>query len=270
MPSRSPSPPPDASSKGSRFLGEGRYTGWLPSLFLGKRLWRKTLGVVGVGRIGGAYARMLVEGHKMDLLYFDLAENAALEAFVRDYGAFLAGRGEPPVSCRRVATLEELLRTADVVSLHLALDESTTHMIDATRLAQMKEGGHPRELRSRSADRREALVAHCRRHPAFHAALDVFEHEPRLTPGLTELDNIVAVPHLGSATGWTRRGMATLAAANVAGILDALPIWNGEMAPFLSPDPPAATPSIVNADALGLPRFEPPIGAGDRAVKADG
>ena len=252
------------------FLREGRYTGWLPSLFLGKRLWRKTLGVVGVGRIGGAYARMLVEGHKMDLLYFDLAENAELEAFVRDYGAFLARHGEPPVTCRRVETLEELLRTADVVSLHLALDESTTHMIDATRLAQMKEAAILVNSARGPLIDEQALVSHCRRHPAFHAALDVFEHEPRLTPGLTELDNIVAVPHLGSATGWTRRGMATLAAANVAGILDALPIWNGEMAPFLSPDPPAATPSIVNADALGLPRFAPRTVAGDRVVKADG
>ncbi len=58
-----------------RFLAEGRFTGWLPSLFLGKRLWRKTLGVVGAGRIGAAYARMLVEGHKMDLLYVDLRPN---------------------------------------------------------------------------------------------------------------------------------------------------------------------------------------------------
>jgi hydroxypyruvate reductase 1 len=256
----------------NRFLAEGRFTDWLPSLsmFLGRRLWRKTLGVVGAGRIGAAYARMLVEGHKMDLLYFDVHANEGLETFVRDYGAFLANRGEPPVTCRRVEALEELLRAADVVSLHLALDESTTHIIDAARLDQMKESAIlVNSARGPLIDER-ALVEHCRRHPAFHAALDVFEHEPRLTPGLVELDNIVAVPHLGSATGWTRRGMATLAAANVAGVLSGWPVWTDEVTPFLSPHPPRAAPSIVNAAELHLPVFERPTSPGDRVVKADG
>jgi hydroxypyruvate reductase 1 len=253
----------------NRFVDQGHFTGWLPSLFLGKRLWRKTLGVVGAGRIGAAYARMLVEGHKMDLLYFDPRENSQLESFVGQYGAFLASRGEPPVTCRRVASLEDLLSSADVVSLHLALDESTTHVIDAARLAQMKEGAIlVNSARGPLIDER-ALVEHCRRHPAFHAALDVFEHEPRLTPGLVELDNVVTLPHLGSATGWTRRAMATLAAANVTGILSDWPVWAGEVTPFLSPEPPRAAPSIVNAAALRLPVFEPPTQRGDGVVKAN-
>jgi hydroxypyruvate reductase 1 len=256
----------------NRFLAEDRSSDWPDSLslFLGKRLWRKTLGVVGAGRIGAAYARMLVEGHKMDLLYFDVRANEGLESFVAEYGAFLAGRDEPPVTCRRVETLEELLRDADVVSLHVALDASTTHIIDATRLEQMKEGAILVNSARGPLIDEQALVAHCRRHLTFHAALDVFEHEPRLTPGLVELDNVVAVPHLGSATGWTRRGMATLAAANVAGVLCGWPVWSGGVTPFLSPDPPRATPSIVNAADLHLPTFEPPAGSGDRAVKTDG
>ena len=64
-----------------------------------------------------------------------------------------------------------------------------------------------------------ALVAHCRTHPDFRAGLDVFEDEPALKPGLNELENVVLVPHIGSATSWTREGMAILAAGNVAGIL---------------------------------------------------
>ncbi len=251
------------------YLAEGLYTGWSPALLLGRRLWRKTLGVVGAGRIGATYARMLVEGHKMDLVYYDARRNAELEAYVAAYGEFLADRSEQPVSCRRAATLDELLGAADVVSLHLALDDSTRHVIDAGRLAQMK----PHAILVNSARGplidEAALVAHCLSHPGFSAALDVFEHEPRFAPGLLELDNVVAVPHIGSATGWTRRGMATLAAANVIGVLSGWPAWTGDVAPFLSPEPPRAAPSIVNAAALGLPTSGPaasgPSGRGPAA-----
>ena len=115
-----------------------------------------------------------------------------------------------------------------------------------------------------------ALVDHCRRHPAFTAALDVFEHEPRLTPGLVACENIVAVPHLGSATGWTRRGMATLAAANVAAVVSGWPAWNGEVTAFLSSDPPCAAPSIVNAAELRLPVVEGRAGPSAQVVSSDG
>lgn len=253
-----------------RFLAEGRFTGWLPSLYLGKRLWRKTLGVVGAGRIGVAYARMLVSGHQMDLLYYDARPNEALEAFVREYGAFLAGRSEAPVTCRRVATLEELLGQADVVSLHLALSASTTHVIDSTRLEQMKETAILVNSARGPLIDELALVDHCRRHPAFTAALDVFEHEPRLTPGLVACDNIVAVPHLGSATGWTRRGMATLAAANVAAVVRGWPAMNGDVMSFLGSDPPRAAPSLVNAAELGLPVVEGSASPAAQVVTSDG
>jgi hydroxypyruvate reductase 1 len=97
-----------------------------------------------------------------------------------------------------------------------------------------------------------ALVNHCRHHPDFRAGLDVFEHEPAMSPGLTELSNVVIVPHLASATRWTREGMATLAACNVAGILSGYPLWQQpNILSFLEDDPPRAIPSIVNAGALG-------------------
>jgi hydroxypyruvate reductase 1 len=102
-----------------------------------------------------------------------------------------------------------------------------------------------------------ALVSHCRKHPDFRAGLDVFEDEPEMKPGLNELDNVVIVPHIASATRWTREGMATLAACNVAAVLMGYPIWNKpDILPFLEGDPPKAAPSIVNAEALGLPVFE--------------
>ena len=111
--------------EGDRFMREGRFSGWLPSLLLGELLWRQTVGIAGAGRIGTAYARMMAEGHKMDVIYHDLRPNGELEDAVAAYGALLAAKGRKPVTCRRAASLEELLREADVVSLHTVLDAGT-------------------------------------------------------------------------------------------------------------------------------------------------
>jgi hydroxypyruvate reductase 1 len=241
----------------SRYLAAGRFRGWLPGLFLGKLLHGATLGIVGAGRIGAAYARMMVEGHKMDLLYHDVRANRELEAYVAGYSAFLSANGQKGVTCRRTS-LDEVLHAADVVSIHSALDESTHHLIDASRLAGMKDGAIlVNASRGALVDER-ALVAHCQAHPGFRAGLDVFEHEPDTAPGLVELPNIVTVPHLGSATRWTREGMATLAARNVAGLLFGWPAWgDADVSPFLSPGAPEAAPSIVNAHELGLLVLDP-------------
>jgi len=250
--------------EGDRLVADGRYTGWLPSLLLGKRLWRKTLGVVGAGRIGGTFARMMIEGHKMDVVYFDPRPDPELKSFVSAYGAFLAGRGETPVRCRRADSLEDLLCSADVVSLHLTLTAATRHLIDAAALAAMKDDAILVNTARGPLVDEAALVEHCRCHPSFSAALDVFEDEPRTAAGLTDLANVVVVPHIGSATGWTRRGMATLAAANALGVLSGWPAWRGDVAPFLGDDPPRAAPSIVNADELGLSRVGPADAASGR------
>jgi hydroxypyruvate reductase 1 len=102
-----------------------------------------------------------------------------------------------------------------------------------------------------------ALIIHCRQHPGFRAGLDVFEEEPNLKPGLEGLENVVITPHIASATSWTRQGMATLAASNIAAILKGYPIWKGtDILPFLDMPAPLAAPSILNADELGLPAFE--------------
>jgi hydroxypyruvate reductase 1 len=234
----------------------GKFKGWLTTLFLGELLWRKTVGVIGAGRIGATYARMMVEGHKMNLIYHDLYRNRQLEECVAAYANFLRSRGEEPVLCRRAETVEELLQEADCVSLHTVLDESTHHLIDSERLALMKENAVLVNTSRGSVVDEAALIAHCRHHPDFHAALDVFEDEPALKPGLIELDNVVVVPHIASATRWTREGMATLASGNIAGILRGYPAWNKpDVSRFLGSDPPKAAPSIVNAESLGIPLY---------------
>jgi hydroxypyruvate reductase 1 len=240
-----------------RFMRGGQYKGWLPTLFLGELLLGKTVGVIGAGRIGATYARMMVEGFKMNLIYFDIYQNKNLEAYIAAYSDFLKSRGEGPVACTRADSVEAVLRAADVVSLHPILDETTHHLMNAERLGIMKENAILVNASRGPVIDETALVAHCQKHPNFRVGLDVFENEPAMKPGLNKLDNVVIVPHIASATKWTREGMATLAASNVAGILNGYPVWTDQnnILPFLGDNPPQAAPSIVNARDLGLPTY---------------
>lgn len=237
------------------FMRGGHYHGWLPTLFLGTLLKGATVGVIGAGRIGAAYARMMVEGFKMNLVYYDLYQNKALEQYIADYADFLAEHGEPRVTCTRVDSPEAVLQQADVVSLHPVLDATTHHLMNAERLNLMKEDAILINASRGPVIDEAALVAHCQTHPNFRAGLDVFEDEPAMKPGLSDLPNVVIVPHIASATSWTREGMATLAASNVAGVLNGYPVWPdpNNILPFLGDNPPKAAPSIVNAKELGLP-----------------
>ena len=243
-------------SEAERFLRGGKYLGWLPTLFLGNLLWRKTLGVIGAGRIGATYARMMVEGHKMNLIYCDPHPQKELEDYFMHYSEFLKSQRVPPVSCRRVERVEDLLGEADCVSIHTILDDSTHHLINKRRLALMKADAILVNTSRGPVIDEAALVEHCRAHPDFRVGLDVFEDEPELKPGLVDLDNVVQVPHIASATSWTREGMATLAASNVAAILMGYPVWQKpDILPFLEGEPPQAAPSILNAKELGIPTY---------------
>ncbi len=239
------------------FMRGGHYKGWLPMLFLGHLMKGRTVGVIGAGRIGATYGRMMVEGFKMNLIYYDIYQNKRLEDYIAAYAEFLKSHGEPPVTCTRADSVEEVLRTADVVSLHPVLDKTTYHLINADRLKLMKENAILVNASRGPVIDEAALVAHCQTHPDFRVGLDVFEDEPAMKPGLKELSNVVIVPHIASATSWTREGMAILAASNVAGILNGYPVWPdpNNVLPFLSDNPPKATPSIVNAKELGLPVY---------------
>jgi hydroxypyruvate reductase 1 len=239
-----------------RFLRAGKYKGWLPTLFLGTLLWRKTLGVIGAGRIGATYARMMVEGHKMNLIYCDPHPQKELEDYFTRYSEFLKSQGIPPVTCQRIERVEDLLKEADCVSIHTILDDSTHHLINQKRLALMKEDAILVNTSRGPVIDEAALVDHCRTHPDFRVGLDVFEDEPELKPGLIDLENVVQVPHIASATSWTRQGMATLAASNVAAILMGYPVWQKpDISPFLEGEPPKAAPSILNAKKLGIPEY---------------
>lgn len=242
--------------EGDTFMRGGQYKGWLPTLFVGNLLQNKVVGIVGAGRIGTAYARMMVEGHKCDLVYYDPYPNKFLEEYVSDYGKLLASKGERAVTVKRCETVEEVLRSADVVSLHCNLDDNTRHLMNAERLGMMKPDAVLVNAARGPCIDEAALVAHLKANPNFRAGLDVFEDEPAMKPGLEECENAVIVPHIASATLWTRASMATLAACNVAATLSGHPVWNKpDVLPFVD-GPfdaiPKAAPSIVNAKELSL------------------
>jgi hydroxypyruvate reductase 1 len=241
-----------------RFMRAGRYTGWLPTLFLGEILTRKNVGVIGAGRIGTAFARIMAEGFRMNLIYCDPQRNHELEDRLREYSDLLVARGEDPLQITHTTDLGVLLELADVVSVHVSLDSGTHHLIDGRRLGQMKRHAILVNTSRGPVVDESALVEHCCANPDFSAGLDVFEDEPEMKPGLAELDNVVVVPHIASATRWTREAMATLAASNVAAMLRGWPAApkSTETRVFLGDDPPRAAPSIVNARELGLPTLE--------------
>ncbi|KAM3367957.1 hypothetical protein ACQJBY_016483 [Aegilops geniculata] len=121
--------------------------------------------------------------------------------------------------------MEEVLREADVISLHPVLDKTTYHLINPERLAMMKEAVLVNASRGPVIDE-VALVEHLRANPMFHVGLDVFEDEPYMKPGLAEMKNVVVMPHIASASKWTREGMATLAALGVLVWYDFPTLWS--------------------------------------------
>jgi len=194
----------------TRRLGEGERlirarTPWSWSMFfmLGTGLQGKTLGIVGLGKIGQATARR-ARAFGMEIVY------AGRRRAAEDVEAELSARFLP---------LDELLTTADVVTLHCPLSADTRHLIDAAALARMQPSSHlVNTTRGPVVD--EAALAEALRAGAIAGAgLDVFEREPEVHPDLLELENVVLIPHLGSATIETRTAMGVLAAENATLVL---------------------------------------------------
>jgi hydroxypyruvate reductase 1 len=238
-------------TEADEFMRAGKFQGWRPNLFLGELLHGKTLGIIGAGRIGSAYARMMARGHEMNLLYFNRSRNESLENEINAYGEYLASHGRESVCCRKVQSLDELLSGADVLSIHVSLNEDSRHLIGTPDLERMKPNAVLVNTSRGPVIDEEALVNHCQSNPEFKVGLDVFEDEPDMKPGLSDLPNVVLAPHIGSATGWTRENMSKLAALNIIGVLNDYPLWEeSDINPFLTDHPPEAIPSLVNPESI--------------------
>ncbi len=184
-----------------RLVRQGRFHGWSLDLMLGMGLQRRILGIVGYGRIGRAVARR-AGPFGMKVVYCDRQE---------------FDDPDPPA---RFLTLDELLTTAHVVSLHAPLTDQTYHLMDETRLRAMLPGSVLINTARGPLVDEEALVRVLASRHLAGAGLDVYEHEPAIHTGLLEHPHVVLLPHVGSATVETRAAMAELAAHNVIAVLE--------------------------------------------------
>jgi len=186
-------------AEGDRMVRAGRWKGWTPDLLPGMELRGKQLGIVGSGRIGRAVA-------------------AGAAAFgVRVVFASRSARGE--VDGHPVVSLDELLVSSDIVSLHVPLSDASRHLIDRRAFARMRRSAYLINTARGPVVDEEALVWALSEHLIAGAALDVYEREPIVHAGLLTFENVVLAPHIGSATRETRLAMAELAAKNVAAVL---------------------------------------------------
>lgn len=185
--------------EGQAFLRAGKYHGWGILMLLGDDIHGRTLGVAGFGRIGQAVARRAT-GFDMNILYYDpvvSADEAAAE-----------------LGARRV-DLDTLLRESDFVSVHVPLTPETHHLIGAAQFDIMKSGAYLINTSRGPVVDEAALAEALRAGKIKGAALDVFENEPEVHPGLLDLDNVVITPHIASASIETRGRMSEVAAENV-------------------------------------------------------
>jgi len=189
------------AGEGERHVRTGAWTGWRPTHMLGTRLSGKVLGLIGMGRIGRAVAKRAHHGFAMRVMFHDPYPPPA--EVVTELGA------------ERQRSVEDVLREADFVSIHSPATPETRHLINAARLALMRPTAFLVNTARGDIVDEAALVTALERGQIAGAALDVYEQEPRVTPGLLKLDNVVLLPHLGSATQETRVAMGMRALDNL-------------------------------------------------------
>jgi glyoxylate reductase len=185
--------------EGDRLVRQGKWTGWEPLQLLGGHVTGATLGLLGLGRIGQAVARRAV-GFGMNIIAWNRSPPDS--KFIEFLGITMM-------------SIDEVCKRSDYVSLHLSLNESTRHILDASRLAMMKPNAYVINTARGPHIDEAALVHALRTKQIAGAGLDVYEREPLLESGLTELDNVVLAPHLGSATDQTRFEMGEMVVNNV-------------------------------------------------------
>ncbi len=188
-----------------RFTREGKFKNWGPTLFLGRDITGKTVGVVGAGRIGSNFARK-AKAFGMRILYTSTKPNPQLE---KEAGAEFVDKST-------------LLKQSDFISLHVPLNTSTRHYIGEKEFKIMKKEAVLINTSRGPVVDEKALVKALKEGEIWGAGLDVYENEPELEPGLKTLDNVVILPHISSATIETRTNMGMIAARNI------VQLFNGE------------------------------------------
>ena len=195
--------------EGDRFVRRGLFDGWKPELLLGVSLKDRILGIIGLGRIGKAVVQR-AKAFGMKVVY---------------HNRMPASKKEEKALSVEYRSLEDLLKVSDVVSVHVPLTKESRHLIGSSKLKLMKPTAVLINTSRGAVIDEQALIQFLSEKRIFAAGLDVFENEPEIPRALRELDNVVLLPHLGSATRETRVEMAIMVARNVIAVL------NGKRAP---------------------------------------
>ena len=185
-----------------QFMRAGKYKTWEPLLLLGMELVGKTIGIVGLGRIGSGVAQR-AKAMGMKMVYYDVKRNADFE---KEFSA-------------HYLSLNDLLKSADVVSVHVPLLPTTKHLIGNKELSLMKKTAYLINTSRGQVIDEKALAQSLKHKKIAGAGLDVYEFEPKLTAGLTKLPNVVLTPHIASATIEARSEMSLDAAQNILAVL---------------------------------------------------
>ncbi len=196
--------------EGDRYVREARYKYWEPNLLIGPDIAGKTLGIIGIGRIGEALAHIGYHGFGMKIIYFDINRNEEIERTLQ----------------AKYNSLDTLLERADFVSLHVPLNESTYHIIGSSKLKLMKKSAIIVNTARGGIIDEKALLEALKNKSIFGAGIDVFEGEKTPPKELLELENIIFTPHIASATVEAREKMAECVSENVIEVLMGRPAKN--------------------------------------------
>jgi lactate dehydrogenase-like 2-hydroxyacid dehydrogenase len=186
-------------AEGDEYMKSGKYTGWQPDLLIGTDVSGKTVGLIGLGDIGSQAGIMFAKGFGCTLLYSDLHPN---ETFEKECGA-------------RFVSREEIFKNADIISLHVPLLPTTTHLINSESISLMKSNVIIINTSRGPVVDENALFQALKDKRIYGAGLDVYEFEPHVVEGLTALPNVVLTPHIASARESVRSKMAKLVADNI-------------------------------------------------------
>lgn len=193
--------------EGDRYVREGKYKGWEPELLLGPEIVGKTIGIVGMGRIGAALAYIAYHGFGMKIIYSDLNRNEEIERNLQ----------------AEHFSLETLLERSDFISLHVPLCKETEHLISGEQFKKMKKSSILVNTSRGAVIDEEALVDALQEKEIFAAGLDVFEDEKKVSDDLIKLENVVLTPHIASATHEARIEMSKCVAENIIEVLSGRP-----------------------------------------------
>ncbi len=196
------------AAEGERLVRSGGWTGWTPTQMLGQGVTGKVLGIVGFGRIGQAMAGKAHHGFGMEIVYYNRSEK------------------QTDIPARRLPTVEDVAREADVVAIHAPGGADTRHLFGAEAITAMKPTGVLINTARGDVVDETALIAALEEHRIAGAGLDVYEHEPTVPERLRALDNAVLLPHLGSATLEVREAMGMMALDNIEAVLAGRPAPN--------------------------------------------